>query len=288
MMAEESGETGVNQLPSAAMNEGNGVFLEKYFREVDGPFAMRQKDVEPNLTWKCTNMPIKTEFRLPIPVDIAGSIIEYQFQTLEYDIAFSVELETLNDDGERESNVISEPERYDSHIEPFVQQVQMDQPGTLILVWNNSYSWMREKQLSYSVSLQVPSLIGIDKAKCDRALTYFNECIEMLGSETEMKDQLVASKSELSTELSDLKIQIEQLTRTLAAKTTDLEEVMKEETLCAQKIELCKLKLTGFTFRLFSTPILSNILSFGESSDKWALVCQDWASIISSFSAEEP
>lgn len=265
--------------PRAELNEHS---LAHFFSEVDGPYvSTRPAGGEQKLTWKCSNMPVRNGFKLPIPVDLAGTVVEYKFNTHDYDIGFSVEFQTINEEGERQLDVILVPERYDSHIEPFVQQVQLEQPGTLILVWDNSYSWWYEKQLSYSVTLQAPSVSGFEKARCERALSYFNGCLEALRGASQKRLHCKSMKTQLSTELSDLTLKIEQLNLQLSEKTNELEKVIEEDEMLQQKIDSCKQKITGFTFRLFPAPILSCILSYMDvRTDEWALVCRDWAYFI--------
>lgn len=275
---ETPGDQSVGQLDQARI-------LQKYFEDVDGPFlGTRTTSAEQNLTWKCSHMPVKQTFRLPIPVDIAGSIVEYRFQTFDYDIGFSVEFETLDENGTLQSNIVLEYERYDSHVEPFIQEIELDQPGTLVLVWDNAYSWLREKQLSYSVTLQAPSPVGIDKAKCERAYSFFSECVTSLTTSTLKQEKLKQHKSNVTKELTFITKQIEQLNQELSKKTEQLQNVLEEEVCVQEELELSKLKIAGFSFRLFSAPILCHIFSFGGLPQKaqWVLVCADWSSIIAS------
>lgn len=52
-------------------------------RQVDGSFPGRHTDLQPIITWKSSTTPVSTDFRLPIPVEHSGSVVDYRY---EYDV----------------------------------------------------------------------------------------------------------------------------------------------------------------------------------------------------------
>jgi hypothetical protein len=53
-----------------------------------------------------------------------------------------------------EEQLIIPLERINSDIEAFSDSVRLSEPGTLILIWDNSFSWWHKKELSYSLQIE--------------------------------------------------------------------------------------------------------------------------------------
>lgn len=46
-----------------------------------------------------------------------------------------------------------------SHLEAIEGTVDLPDPGEVIITWDNSFSWMNEKTLFYTIDLSMPPLI---------------------------------------------------------------------------------------------------------------------------------
>lgn len=97
-----------------------------------------------------TNISITNDWCLPLPIAAPYSTVFYEFSTMHGDINFSIVFISL--DGEEE--IVVDPERVHSEIESISGTCQLNCPGTLIFMWDNSYSWFNNKSLTYSVDIQ--------------------------------------------------------------------------------------------------------------------------------------
>lgn len=92
-----------------------------------------------------------------LPLSISNrAILRYRFDTKGGDIGFFITFDRF--DGN--SVVLVESMRHQCHLSPTQGEVVVDGAGTARLVWDNSYSWLSTKTLSYIVQLES---IGDDK-----------------------------------------------------------------------------------------------------------------------------
>ena len=86
-----------------------------------------------------------------IPVSSSAESVVYEFTTLVKDIGLTV---TFRPDAGNASTKEMVPfTRYDSHLSAIVQIFKCPTPGTLVLVFDNTYSRMRSKKLKYRYTL---------------------------------------------------------------------------------------------------------------------------------------
>ena len=97
-----------------------------------------------------TNVVISEEWVLPVPVANPHTLVSFTFQAANGDISFSMVFIGLN--GEEE--ILIPPSRLQSDEQPVHDSVTLEAPGTLILLWDNSYSWLHKKELSYSLQIE--------------------------------------------------------------------------------------------------------------------------------------
>ncbi|KAK8808412.1 hypothetical protein WA158_008313 [Blastocystis sp. Blastoise] len=104
-------------------------------------------------------------FLLPILINKPNTILQWIFHTQDYDIDFGVtgrEVD-LNDPTQDHSKVdedgfepdIVEVQRCPANV-PQQGQIVIPQTGMYYILWDNSYSWIREKHIVYSVELVFP------------------------------------------------------------------------------------------------------------------------------------
>jgi hypothetical protein len=53
-----------------------------------------------------------------------------------------------------EEEILIPPGRVQSDEEPVYESVTLEAQGTLILLWDNSYSWLHKKELSYTLQIE--------------------------------------------------------------------------------------------------------------------------------------
>jgi len=176
---------------------------------------------------------------VPIPVTIADSVVEYEVTTQKYDIGFGVYAERME-----EEMVVKETSRIQSHTNPvkgkfLVQTV----PCMLVFAFDNSYSWMREKRITYTITVTPPSE---DKHKENRrklATKGLEEVLEDLGRSEAGHAESVQRREELDLEIRALQAKVEE-------KLGDLEQVVRDEETFERRINLSKLLRDGLECRL--------------------------------------
>lgn len=86
-------------------------------------------------------------------VEEANSILQWDFQTLDYDIRMGLRYKR---DENSDSEEIIPPHRVDSHLFPESGNFTCENPGIYELVFDNTYSWMTSKELLVKVNLVPP------------------------------------------------------------------------------------------------------------------------------------
>ena len=87
---------------------------------------------------------------MSIPIEAAGSLVNYSFTTEPGDINFEITFVPL--DG-KESEVLKQ-HRVPSHVEPITGIFKANHIGTAVLIWDNSFSWFTPKNLAYSIEVK--------------------------------------------------------------------------------------------------------------------------------------
>ncbi|XP_047740579.1 SEC14-like protein 2 isoform X2 [Hyalella azteca] len=79
-----------------------------------------------------------------------NSVIKWEFETEDYDISFGIYKQDFPDDH------LVAPHRVNSHLVPEEGEVVCPSPGTYIVQFDNSFSYLRAKKLHYSVAVLKP------------------------------------------------------------------------------------------------------------------------------------
>ncbi|XP_054748015.2 retinal-binding protein-like [Lytechinus pictus] len=88
-----------------------------------------------------------------------NSLINYEFRTQDSDIAFGIKF--IGEDGTK--TAIIESQRLNCHRVPEMGSIDLKDPGTYVVKFDNSYSWTKSKKLHYWIELLEPD----DKAEED-------------------------------------------------------------------------------------------------------------------------
>ena len=120
----------------------------QFFEALDVGFKGIDHTSNEPLIWKCEGMSVQQRFELPIP-SLAGSVCKYSFSTTIGDIAFSVEYRCKG----RPDEMIFENARVPSDLESITGTFKSVREGTLLFVFDNSFSWYNPKILSYRIEL---------------------------------------------------------------------------------------------------------------------------------------
>jgi uncharacterized protein YneR len=117
-------------------------------QSMDAPFVRFDKNrVEP-IVWSAKDFYIQFKHEVKVPT-IAGSIVKFEFYTKLGDISFGLQFVTSGNLTE----VIREISREPSDIEPIRGSYKAEYDGVFIFIFDNSYSWFTDKELTYTIQL---------------------------------------------------------------------------------------------------------------------------------------
>jgi len=98
--------------------------------------------------FKSTVIKAGNKIEIEVEVSQSGSKLNYQFVTSDFDIEFSVSLKPKDSDDVIE---VIEKSRKQSHILMEEGVIEGVQEGVYVFVFNNAYSWIRDKELFYNI-----------------------------------------------------------------------------------------------------------------------------------------
>lgn len=96
-----------------------------------------------------TDIFVQWNFVLEIPILLSGAVITYKFVTIHGDISFGINF--LPQEGE-EIEIIPN-NRVPSDREEIIGTYKAPSEGTIIIYWDNSFSWLTPKNLTYSIDV---------------------------------------------------------------------------------------------------------------------------------------
>ena len=95
----------------------------------------------------------------------------WEFETLSYDILFGIS-KVSSKDGSKESSVLVPLANYAPDTN-HSGSVILEEPGTYELSWDNSHSWLREKNVTYKIDVVKMEMTGFEKSAYNK---YFISC----------------------------------------------------------------------------------------------------------------
>ncbi|KAK9532198.1 hypothetical protein VZT92_009595 [Zoarces viviparus] len=97
-------------------------------------------------------------FQLEFDVSAASSLLRCQFASDGADIGFGVYRRTKEGGGQKVSEMLQvlPSERYNSHLVPEDRRLTCPEPGVYVLCFDNSYSFLQSKKVSYKVEVLPP------------------------------------------------------------------------------------------------------------------------------------
>lgn len=109
-----------------------------------------------------------SSIQLDYEVKQPGSVISYNFWTDNKDIGFAI-YRRKTDKKEKTEEMIKlvEPSRVNCQMAPDCGIVQCDNIGTYVVEFDNTYSWMNPKKVSYLIEVLVPDLSGSELERID-------------------------------------------------------------------------------------------------------------------------
>ncbi|KAI2513236.1 hypothetical protein MHU86_1274 [Fragilaria crotonensis] len=196
-------------------------------QQVDGPSLSGYEAKESVYVGKSVPIALRGKMEVPIHVTAPGSIVEYSIESKGYDINFSVAAER-----EEGITIVRESARVDAHIAPVTGKFLVGSvPCLLKFTFDNDYSWFREKQISYRVTVSPPSAEVLLAGRRRRAKACQKAIEDDLTSAQQRLDAASAQKASLENDIAKLEKQ-------LAEKTKSLDVVAKEESWLKSRVDL--------------------------------------------------
>lgn len=249
--------------------------LSNSFRELDGCF-LHFVDASDTFHWNSSDVIIPWDWSLKIPVALGGSIISYSFFTVHGDIGFGVVFK-LPDGSDEE--VVLESNRVPSDVEAITGSFKVPREGVVYFKWDNSFSWLTSKLLSYSIELHQPSLAVADNTRAMKARN-------MLHANTEdiRRSELRLAKANdrmniVTHDLVELNDKIRQLQLEVSFKTSILKNITDEVSEINCQLTTNLQKKIGLCIRCLERPLLARTLSY-LTMNETASVCKYWRVVV--------
>lgn len=211
--------------PSPALM--NASSPEALLQQVDGPSLKGYEAKESVYVGKSIPVAVRAKVEFPIHVSAPGSVVEYLVESKGYDIAFSIIAER-----EEGVTVVKEPERVDAHLTPIKGKFLVGSvPCRLKFIFDNEYSWMRDKQISYKFSVTPPAEEVLLAGRRRRAKACRKATEEDLNSARQRLEAASLQKGNIEAEIA-------KLDKLLAEQKKSLEVVTKETSWLESRIDL--------------------------------------------------
>ncbi|CEG35795.1 fyve and coiled-coil domain-containing protein 1 [Plasmopara halstedii] len=258
---------------------------------LDGPFASstssslhvsnsanfkHQPSIVDELQWKSLQVPIAASggFQLPIKLDAQKGELHYSFSTKDYDVNFGVQMI----DAYGSPIELLGTQRYESQKQQVKGKLSLTGPGLLLLLWDNSFSWVNAKRLAYHVELKQEALPVSDDEKTQLALkARFEREQKFVHTEGEYNFLETQLQTEAQT-IDLLHHQIEELHLQLKKHEECREIFINEKKKVKNSLEDLYWELRALSWRCLDQATLHLIMSFLTDQDltAWMLTSKKW------------
>uniref|UniRef100_A0A8B9DKI9 SEC14-like protein 2 n=1 Tax=Anser cygnoides TaxID=8845 RepID=A0A8B9DKI9_ANSCY len=125
--------------------------LQKYIDPAQIPVEYGGTLTDPDGDPKC---PSKVEYEILVP----GCVLRWQFKSEGADVGFGVYLKTKVGERQRAGDMteVLPTQRYNAHMVPEDGSLTCSTPGIYVLRFDNTYSYIHAKKVSYSVEVLLP------------------------------------------------------------------------------------------------------------------------------------
>lgn len=118
-----------------------------------------------------------SSWTLPVSVARAGSVLRWTFSTASGDLAFAVRYRSPGSgDNVKARDLLTSQRLSSSRQQPHRGSLRCHEPGTYELVFDNTFSWITRKELSYSVQLLPPATADcsgpVENGDCGNVLSW--------------------------------------------------------------------------------------------------------------------
>mmetsp|Transcript_25756 Transcript_25756/g.43403 ORF Transcript_25756/g.43403 Transcript_25756/m.43403 type:complete len:432 (-) Transcript_25756:504-1799(-) len=242
-----------------------------------------------------TNVVISEEWVLPVPVANPHTLVSFTFQTSNGDISFSMVFIGLN--GEEE--ILIPPSRLQSDEEPVHDSVTLEGQGTLILLWDNSYSWLHKKELSYSLQIEQNPNVDANGVPKEEPLSVYEEARvenarkqrrQLLSHMVHLQEKLSGVDDILRTvtpaEIEELEASLLRIRQEIDMKRGLLQSSKVERRDLVQQLRSSDRLRAPLNIRTLNGKNLSRVLQFLEPRES-SLVCKYWCQLTAYITEKE-
>lgn len=198
-------------------------------------------------------LPVPAGDVLEIPIIIRGpsnSVVEYTMESGEFDISFGIivlngESDVDGDDVENSDDMtILERKRVDSHLSPITGQFLIRTvPCTVLITFDNTYSFMRSKEVTYRITITPPSMDEALASRRRRAKAGLEAVQEDAKSAESRLISVISQRQELEAE-------IEKLQKMVMEKSKSKLVAEKEEGWLKKRLEMREVQEEMLNVRL--------------------------------------
>ena len=202
-------------------------------RELDESFINFDEKSAP-IVFRASDMLLQKVFELPIRVTQPGSTILYSFSTVQGDVSFAAYFLSVDS---RPQETVIEPHRVPSDVENITGRFKAGREGTLVIKFDNSFSWFTPKYLTYLIELNQPSGTLADSHRCNKSRALLTMLVEETPRLSSELLQSMKESSSIRSEMLDLEVQMKQLQLQLEEKKQALQQAMERVIYIENKME---------------------------------------------------
>jgi hypothetical protein len=188
--------------PSILNAQSAAVLLQ----QVDGPSLQTYEGKESVYVGRSVPVAAGGKLNVPIQVSTPGSVVEYAVELKAYDIGFGITAE--RDEG---STIVKELDRFDASDSPITQKFLVGTVPCLIqFSFENDFSWFREKQVSYKITVTPPSRESLAAGRRRRAQACLKAVEDDLQTASSRLTAATAQKATLHEEVAKLMAELQE------------------------------------------------------------------------------
>jgi len=226
-VAEATATADAQYVPSLSLMNSNDPLA--LLRQVDGLSDLTEYE-EKESVYVGRSVPITAGGSLEIPIQVAtpGSVVEYAVENKQYDFGFSITAER-----DESVTLVKEKTRVDASKDgPITGKFLVGSvPCWIRFRFENDYSWLREKVISYKITVTPPSLDTLYAGRRRRAKACLHAVTEDFKSADKRRRAAGDQRTVLETELEELRLELTQ-------KSKSLQAAKDEENWCTDRLKL--------------------------------------------------
>mmetsp|Transcript_6842 Transcript_6842/g.10281 ORF Transcript_6842/g.10281 Transcript_6842/m.10281 type:complete len:257 (+) Transcript_6842:79-849(+) len=249
---------------------------DSLFRDLDSSFVNFDEAASDTFNYTSTDIVVHWNWKLDIPVSLPGSTVSYTFSTTAGDIGFGISFEP----NEGEEVEVLEEHRVPSNIEPISGAFKAPSEGAVCLYWDNSFSWLTPKKLSYSVEVRQPSFAVADQARSTKARSMLYGSLDELRYLQLQLSHTLDKERALKAEIPELKRQFDEIKAKIESKLAQVTASAQESASLTRRLQESESRINGLCIRTLNKELLGKVLDYLRGSGAVGCVCKYWAAIV--------